>query len=198
MEINYFKKEGYYLKLMFPKNMSRGLMRKMDVFEAIRTRRSIRKYRDRPVEQEKLSKVLEAARLSPSAANRQPWRFIVVTNSEVKEKLREAYNRDWFVSAPVIIVGCVLPNKSWVRRDGEEYWKVDLAIAMQSLVLEAWEQGLGTCWIGAFREEEVKKALRIPEEARVVALTPLGYPAEEKGPVTDRKPLEEIVSYNHW
>ena len=170
----------------------------MDVFEAIRTRRSIRKYRKKPVEQEKLSRVLEAARLSPSATNSQPWRFIVVTDPEVKERLRAAYNRDWFISAPVIIVGCVSPDKAWVRRDGEEYWKVDLAIAMQSLVLAAWEQGLGTCWIGAFREEEVKKALGIPGEIRVVALTPLGYPAEEKGPVTDRKPLSEIVSYNHW
>jgi len=170
----------------------------MDVFEAIRTRRSIRRYQKKPVEREKLLRVLEAARLSPSATNSQPWKFIVVTDPEVKESLRAAYNRDWFISAPVIIVGCALPDEAWVRHDGEEYWKVDLAIAMQSLVLAAWEQGLGTCWIGAFREEEVKKALGIPENVRVVAMTPLGYPAEEKGPVMDRKPLDEIVSYNHW
>jgi len=170
----------------------------LDVFEAIRTRRSIRKYQEKPVEPEKLSKVLEAARLSPSAANRQPWKFIVVTDPKVKESLRAAYNRDWFISAPVIIVGCGVPSEGWVRRDGEEYWKIDVAIAMQSLVLAAWEQGLGTCWIGAFREEEVKKALGIPDEVRVVALTPLGYPAEEKGPVMNRKPSEDIISYNHW
>jgi len=91
-----------------------------------------------------------------------------------------------------------LPGEAWVRSDGEEYWKVDLAIAMQDLILEAWEQELGTCWIGAFREEEVKRILGIPDEVRVVALTPLGYPAEEKGPVTQRKPLKEIISYNHW
>jgi len=170
----------------------------MDVFEAIKTRRSIREYQEKPVEQEKLSKVLEAARLSPSAANKQPWKFIVVTDPKVKESLRSAYNKDWLISAPVIIVGCALPKEAWVRSDGEEYWKVDLAIAMQSLILEAWEHGLGTCWIGAFREEKVKKALGIPDDVRVVALTPLGYPAEEKGPVVRRKPLEEIVSYNHW
>jgi len=170
----------------------------MDVFEAIRTRRSIRRYQKKTVEQEKLSRVLEAARLSPSATNSQPWKFIVVTDPEVKEKLRAAYNRDWFISAPVIIVGCALPSKAWVRHDGEEYWKVDVAIAMQSLILAARAEKLGTCWIGAFREEEVKKALGIPEDARVVAMTPLGYPAEEKGPVTNRKPLDEIVSYNHW
>jgi len=170
----------------------------MDVFDAIRTRRSIRKYLNKPIEQEKLSKILEAARLSPSAANRQPWKFIVVTDPKVKEELRAAYDRDWFVSAPVIIVACALPGEAWVRSDGEEYWKVDLAIAMQDLILEAWEQELGTCWIGAFREEEVKRILGIPDEVRVVALTPLGYPAEEKGPVTQRKPLKEIISYNHW
>ena len=101
--------------------MCERLIGKMDVFEAIKTRRSIRKYQNKPVEQEKLSKVLEAARLSPSAANRQPWRFIVVTDPEVKEKLRAAYNRDWFISAPVIIVGCAFPDKAWVRWDGEEY-----------------------------------------------------------------------------
>ena len=170
----------------------------MDVFEAIKTRRSIREYQEKPVEQEKLSKVLEAARLSPSAANKQPWKFIVVTDPKVKESLRSAYNKDWLISAPVIIVGCALPKEAWVRSDGEEYWKVDLAIAMQSLILEVWEQGLGTCWIGAFREDGVKKALGIPDDVRVVALTPLGYPAEEKEPVVRRKPLEEIVSYDHW
>jgi len=170
----------------------------MNVFDAIRTRRSIRKYLNKPVEREKLSKILEAARLSPSAANCQPWRFIVVTDQKVKEELRAAYDEDWFVSAPVIIVGCALPSEAWVRSDGEEYWKVDLAIAMQNLILEAWDLGLGTCWIGAFREDEVKRILGIPDEARVVALAPLGYPAEEKDPVTKRKPLEEIVSYNYW
>ena len=170
----------------------------MDVFEAIKTRRSIREYQEKPVEQEKLSKVLEAARLSPSAANKQPWKFIVVTDPKVKESLRSAYNKDWLISAPVIIVGCAVPKEAWVRSDGEEYWKVDLAIAMQSLILEVWEQGLGTCWIGAFREDGVKKALGIPDDVRVVALTPLGYPAEEKEPVVRRKPLEEIVSYDHW
>ena len=171
----------------------------MDVFDVIRTRRSIRKYLNKPVEQEKLSKILEAARLSPSAANRQPWKFIVVRDEETKRKLVSAcHNQSWMAEAPVIIVACALPSEAWVRSDGEEYWKVDVAIAMQDLILEAWELGLGTCWIGSFREEEVKRILGIPDEVRVVALTPLGYPAEEKGPVTRRKPLEEIASYNHW
>ena len=170
----------------------------MEVSEAIRTRRSIRNYEDHPVENGKLLNVLEAARLSPSATNAQPWRFIVVTDRDVKESLRSSYDRDWFVSAPVIIVACALPDEAWVRHDGEEYWKVDVTIAMQDLILAAWEEGLGTCWIGAFSEEEAKRALGIPEHVRVVAMTPLGYPAEEKGLVSDRKPLEEIVRYNRW
>jgi len=170
----------------------------MDVFDAIRTRRSIRKYMDKPVEEEKLLKVLEAARLAPSAVNRQPWRFIVVRDKEIREALRSAYDRDWFVSAPVIIVACAVPSEGWVRWDGEEFWRVDVAIAMQNLILAAWNEGLGTCWIGAFKEEEVKKVLGIPPDVRVVAMTPLGYPAEEKGPVTNRKPLEEIVKYDRW
>jgi nitroreductase len=170
----------------------------MDVLEAIRTRRSIRSYESRPVEKEKLMDVLEAARLSPSATNGQPWSFIVVTDREVKERLRSSYGKDWFVSAPVIVVACALPDQAWVRHDGEEYWKVDVSIAMQDLILAAWEQGLGTCWIGAFREDEAKKALGIPRNVRVVALTPLGYPAEEKGPVANRKPMEQIVRYDHW
>jgi len=170
----------------------------MNVSEAIRTRRSIRRYEKRPVEKEKLLKVLEAARLAPSAANRQPWSFIVVTDDKMKESLKSTYDRDWFISAPVIIVACASPEEAWVRRDGEEYWKVDISIAVQNLILAAWEEGLGTCWIGAFDEGEAKRALGIPPNIRVVAMTPLGYPAEQKGPIHDRKPLEEIIHYEHW
>lgn len=170
----------------------------MGVFEAIKTRRSIRRYKEDPIDEETLRKVLEAARLAPSAANRQPWRFIVVTDPIVKRSLRKAYDKEWFTSAPVIVVACAVPEEAWVRRDGEEYWKVDVSIAMQNLVLAAWDEGLGTCWIGAFDENEAKQALGVPPNVRIVAMTPLGYPAETKGPVSNRKPLSEIVHYNHW
>lgn len=126
----------------------------------------------------------------------------MVTDTEVKESLRSACSEDWFISSPVIIVACAHPEKAWVRRNGlfrrEEYWKVDVAIALQNLILAAWGDGLGTCWIGSFKEEEVKRVLGIPDNVRVVAMTPLGYPAEEKKPATDRKHLEEIVHYDHW
>ena len=170
----------------------------LDVFEAVRTRRSIRRYKDTPVETEKLMRILEAARLSPSASNNQPWHFIAETDKAAREKLFPAYNRDWFVNAPVIIVACATPSKGWSRQDGEEYWKVDVAIAMQNMVLVAHDLGLGTCWIAAFKEEIVKQALGIPKEVRLVAMTPLGYPAEQKGPVAEREPMEEIVHFDNW
>jgi len=150
------------------------------------------------VEEKKLLRVLEAGRLAPSAANRQPWHLIVVKKPEVRSMLRRSYDKEWFADAPVIIVACAEPSKAWVRGDGEEYWKVDVAIAMQNMVLAAVEEGLGTCWIAAFDEGEAKKCLGIPADVRVVAMTPLGYPAEEKGEVSRRKPLEEIVHYDSW
>lgn len=170
----------------------------LDVLEAIRTRRSIRSYLDKPVEDEKLQKILEAARLSPSAVNFQPWDFVVVQEKAAKERLLQAYNRAWFAKVPVVIVVCASPEKAWRRIDGEEFWKVDAAIAAQSMVLAATSEGLGTCWICAFDEKTVKEALGVPENVRVVALLALGYVAEKKEPVTERKTLEQIVHFDHW
>ena len=170
----------------------------MDVLEAVKTRRSIRSYQEKPVEDQKLLKVLEAARLSPSAVNYQPWTFIVVKDRAAKAQLSKAYPRQWFAKAPVIIVVCASPEKAWKRSDGEEFWKIDAAIATQSLVLAATSEGLGTCWIGAFDEDKAKSALGIPSNVRVVAMTPLGYAAEVKGQVFERKPPAEIIRYDHW
>jgi nitroreductase len=170
----------------------------LDVLEAVKNRRSIRNYLDKPVEEEKLLKILEAARLSPSAVNFQPWNFIVVKDRVIRQKMLQAYNREWFVKAPVIIVACATPQKAWRRSDGEEFWKIDAAIAMQSMVLTATSEGLGTCWVGAFDEKKAREVLGIPDEIRIVAMTPLGYSAEKKEQVTERKPLEEIMRYNHW
>jgi len=170
----------------------------LEFYDVVRKRRSIRRYKPDPVEEDKLTRVLEAGRLAPSAANRQPWHFIVVRDPKVREALRAAYDRDWFVNAPVIIVVCADPTKAWVRADGEEYWKVDAAIAMEHIVLAATNEGLGTCWIAAFNEEAVRKVLNIPKHVRVVAMTPLGYPDEVKGEVVSRKSLNEIVHYDRW
>jgi nitroreductase len=176
----------------------------MDVFEAIRVRKSVRRYKSRPVEKEKLDRVLEAGRLAPSAANKQPWHFIVVTEPSVREELVVAHQRDQFfkstsdiLNAPVVIVACVDRKKAWVRRDGEEYWGVDVAIAMQNMVLCATEEGLGTCWIAAFSPEATRRVLGVPDDIKVVAMTSLGYP-DESPVASDRRPMQEIVHYQRW
>ena len=170
----------------------------LNVFRAVKTTRSVRSYTKKPVEKSKLNKILEAARLSPSAANNQPWSFVVVTDKEVRESLFSAYNRDWFVEAPVIVVACAITENAWSRQDREEYWKVDVSIAMQNMMLVAHELGLGTCWIGAFDEDRVKEALMIPQNIRVLAMTPVGYPTTKEVSARKRKTLEEIVHYQHW
>ena len=175
----------------------KGICVYLDVQEVIRVRRSIRKYKNTQVEEEKLLRVLEAGRLSPSAANNQPWHFIVITDSKIRQKMKEVYDRRWFYEAPVVIVVCVDPKIAAVR-NGENFWAVDGAIAMQSMVLQATEDGLGTCWIGAFHESVVKKILDIPRDIRVLVMTPLGYPDEIKEQVTKRKEMKEILHNNKW
>ncbi len=169
----------------------------MDVNEVIKVRRSIRKYKIKRIEEAKILRVVEAGRLSPSASNKQPWHFIVITDSESRKKMKQIYDRTWFYEAPTIIVVCVDPTIAAVR-DGENFWKVDGAIAMQSMILQATEEGLGTCWIGAFNEAVVRKILEIPQHIRVLAMTPLGYPDEVKEKVTNRKKIEEILHKNKW
>ncbi|HHV97116.1 MAG TPA: nitroreductase [Clostridiaceae bacterium] len=169
----------------------------MDVLTAIQGRRSIRSYRPQEVEEEKLLKVLEAARLAPSANNRQDWKFIVVRDKELREKMISACAGQRFVGeAPVIIVACGT-EPTGIMRCGQYRYTVDLSIAVAYITLAAYEQGLGTCWIGAFDENAVKELLNIPEKVRVVAITPLGYPAIIPGP-RPRKPLNEVVCYDKY
>ncbi len=165
----------------------------MDFLEAIRNRRSIRKYHDKSVEREKVQKILEAARLAPSAMNRQPYQFLVVTKKDILSRINSACNQNW--KAPIMIVMVSIPKEAWVRDDGEEYWKADAAIAMHQVSLAAYAEGLGTCWIAAFNEKEVKDILKIDSESRVVFLSPLGYPAEKKGPINKRKEIDTLVRY---
>jgi nitroreductase len=169
----------------------------MDVLTALRERRSIRSYLNTPIEDEKLNKVLEAARISPSAKNKQEWKFIVVRDEEIKQRLLPAINgRKFVVDAPVIIVACATES-SFVMPCGQLAYTIDLSIAMSYMILEAQELGLGSCWIGGFFENQVKEILRIPENVRVVALTPLGYPAEKPN-ARPKKMLEEIVCYDKY
>jgi nitroreductase len=162
--------------------------------ETIRGRRSIRGYRPDPVPEEKLDYILEAARLAPSWKNQQCWRFIVVTE---EEKRRVITQREWTAEAPVVIVGCARPGLSGGNA-GQQYYMLDMGIAMEHMVLAAAEQGLGTCWIGGqFDEDTVKAELGVPEDVRVVALLPLGYPAEAPD-AKERKTMDELVGHEEW
>jgi len=169
----------------------------MSFLELARKRTSIRGYENTPVSQDELDTVLEAGRIAPSAANFQPWDFVVVKNPAVKEKLREAYGKEWFWKAPVIIVVCINPSKAWTRTDGKNYGTVDGAIAMDHMTLCAADIGLGTCWIGAFDPNKVKQVLELPSEIMPLAMTPLGKPASKPFP-KKRKDIDEVVHWDKW
>jgi nitroreductase len=171
----------------------------MTVMEAIQGRRSVRKYKPDPVSDEVLGRVLEAARLAPSGKNLQPWKFIVVRDQETRNKLAKASAGQTFMAeAPVIIAACGFPEDCYARMGRYmKSWPVDVTIAVEHLILQAQADGLGTCWIGAFEEEEVKDILGVPAEVKVLALTPLGWPAEHPG-FRGRKGLAEIVSYDKF
>ena len=170
----------------------------MDVMEAVSKRRSVRSWQDKPVEPDKLERVLEAGRLAPSANNRQPWRFVVVTDESTRKKLAVAANDQTFVGkAPVVLVGCAVETDR-VMACGQHCYPIDVAIAMTHITLAAVNEGLGTCWIGAFSEEKVKKVLGIPEEVRIVELMPLGYPETPPGAARSRKTMQEFCVYEQW
>jgi len=170
----------------------------MDVLDAIRARKSVRKYLNKTVEKEKLITILEAGRLAPSASNRQEWRFVIVSDRETKRKLAEIANRQTFIGeAPVVIVACAQTD-GHVMKCGQLCYPIDVAIALDHITLAAVELGLGTCWIGAFDENEVKEILGIPPEIRVIGIMPLGYPSDSSVVNKKRLPLNEIVKYEHW
>jgi len=168
----------------------------MDVSQAISVRRSVRAYNAQDIDEEKLNKVLEAGRLAPSASNSQDWKFIVVKDNDTRARLAQAASQQAFVGeAPIIIVACA--TRQSIMSCGQPRHTVDLSIAMSFMILQATELGLGTCWIGAFDEGEVKSILGIPESVRVVAITPLGYPAMATRP-RPRKNMAEVVCYDRY
>ena len=166
----------------------------MELKEAIERRQSMRDYEDRPVPKEKLLKVLEAARLAPSASNRQRCKFIVVRESERRLELAtRASGQDWPAMAPVLIAA-VATMPEYVMRSGVPAYAVDLAIAVDHMTLAAVGEGLGTCWIGGFSQEEARDVLKVPKNYRIVVLLCLGFPKEAMRPKV-RKSLDEIVCY---
>lgn len=164
----------------------------MDFKDLIQARYSCRAFGDRPVEEEKLAAVLEAARLAPTAANRQAFLLYVVPTAARRETLLRLYGREWFVQAPLVIGIAGDPGRNWVRRDGRNYVDVDCAIVMDHLILQAADLGLGTCWIAAFDPAVARELLRLPSGWEPIAFTPLGYPADESRPKA-RKTIEELA-----
>jgi nitroreductase len=170
----------------------------MEFSELVQKRYSVRAYRHDPVPQEHLEKILAAACAAPTAANRQPFQLIVIHTTGCEEQVRQMYHRDWFASAPIVIAACGLPDSGWVRGyDQANYTMVDVAIVMDHLILAAAELGLGTCWIANFDPVVVRQVLHLPEGVVPVALTPLGYPADQPKP-KERKPVAELVRYERW
>ena len=169
----------------------------MNVMDAIKARRSIRAYQDRSVEDEKLRAMLEAGRLAPSAGNFQDWKFIIVRDKEKRQLLSAAAKDQAFVAqAPVVIAACGTETE-YIMTCGQHTYPIDVAISVDHMSLEAVNQGLGTCWIGAFYEDQVKEILGVPDKIRVVVMLTLGYPAESPSS-RPRKKLEEIVAYDGW
>ena len=167
------------------------------ILEAIKERQSVRNYLDKEIPEELLRQVLETGRLAPSACNNQPWKFIVVKDKKLKEKLITACKNQNFVGeAAVIIVGCAT-DPSYKMGNGDYSYSVDLAIALDHMSLQAADLDLGTCWIGAFYQNKVKEVLKIPEDVKVVALMPLGFP-QTLGTKRVRKTLSEIVCYEKY
>ena len=176
----------------------------MDVLEAISTRRSVREYSSRPIPADVMERMCQALRYAPSACNFQPWRFILVTDAELRRQVAQAANGQmWMADAPVTIVGCGLPEQAYKHMGGHgNSAEIDVSIALDHLTLAAVAEGLGTCWIGAFDEKQVKRLLEIPRQVKPVAMTPLGYPASANlnSPINDnrRKPPAEVFCADRY
>jgi nitroreductase len=167
----------------------------MDFKQLAAHRYSSRSYEPREVDAEHLDQVLEAGRIAPTAANRQAFHIVVITDAEMRGRMKAAYRREWFYTAPVILVACGIPARNWVRSDGKNYNDVDVAIVMDHIILQAADLGLGTCWIADFDRQAVCDILALPDGVEPVALSPLGYPSDSPRP-KKRRTLEDLVSWN--
>jgi len=169
----------------------------VDVLETIAARYSVRGYKTDPVPDDVLAQVLEAARRAPTAANKQPFRLIVIHTQGREEELARIYGRRWFTQAPLVVGVVAVPAEAWRRMDDKPYDEVDASIVMDHLVLAATSLGLGTCWIAAFDPTATREVLGLPDDVEPIAFTPLGYP-DKASAKTDRRPLEELVRYERW
>lgn len=169
----------------------------MDVIKAIRDRRSVRAYEKKGISADVLTRIMESARLAPSANNRQPWKFVIVRDPAKRKALAKAAKEQQFVSEAPVVIAAVALEPERVMTCGVPTYAVDLAIAVDHITLAAVQEGIGTCWIGAFYQEDVKKILGVPNELKVATLLTLGYPRDQAR-FKNRKSLEEIVCYDGW
>ncbi len=171
----------------------------MNFFELIKTRESIRDYNpDAKVSENTLLKICEAGRIAPSASNKQPWKFLIISSDEMLEKVRPCYHREWFKQAPHILVVVGDSSKSWIRKtDNYNSIETDLTIAMDHIILAAEAEGVGTCWISAFDNKVLRNALQLSDNKVVYNITPLGYPNRgfQKKDMKIRKSIDEIVEF---
>lgn len=172
----------------------------MELSEAIKKRRSVRAFKKQDVPEEIVEKLIDAARWAPSAGNIQPWEFVIIRKQNVKEDLAKAADQAFVEEAPVVIVVCVnekLSSMGYGVRGRTLYCIQDTAAAIQNILLTAHSLGLGSCWIGAFNEDEAKKAVNAPEGIRPVAIIPVGY-ADETLSKRSRRPLNQIVHHDKF
>jgi len=170
----------------------------MEFADLIAARYSVRAYKSDPVEDEKLQAVLNAARLAPTACNKQPMRFVVIHTAGRQQELKRIYGAEWFTQPPIVICVCAIAAEAWVRgSDSKVHDQIDAAIAMDHLILAAANEGLGTCWICAFDPSAAREVLGLPDGVEPIAFTPLGYPADSPRAKT-RKCVEELVRYERW
>jgi len=176
----------------------------MSVLDSIRMRRSIREYLSEEMPADVKGRLLESLRFAPSACNYQPWRFILIADAQRRKQVAEACEKQmWMADAPLIVAGCGVPQEAYKEMGGYgNSTEIDVAIALDHLTLVAAEEGLGTCWIGAFDEKAVRQILGVPEDVRIVALTPVGYPADKGALKTrmskKRKEPSEIFADERW
>ena len=164
----------------------------MNFLDLVKQRYSCRSYQNKSVEQEKLDYVMDCARLAPSAVNKQPWLFRIVSDDASKAKLQECYDRDWFKTAPMYIICSILHDEEWIRYDGKHHGNIDIAVAVEHLCLAATEQGLATCWVCNFNVEKCKKNFDIHADEDPTVIIPLGYAADQPTE-KKRKPISEII-----
>lgn len=170
----------------------------MEFLELARRRYSCRNFKPDQIEKQILVKVMEAARIAPSAVNYQPWQFIVINDPDQKAKIIESYPREWIKSAPVLIVAAGNRQLSWKRADGKDHLDIDIAIAVDHLILQATALGLGTCWVCNFNRDKLQQALNLPSHMEPVVIIPVGYPMNEPDTerhATKRNSLDEIVKW---